>query len=423
MSEKFTQNFVEKIETDGMYFDSRVVGLIFRKRGPARSWFFRRKISGKQKMIGLGALKRISLVQARSQASKLQSMTNEEFLLFIENRKNKAATPEESKKPLTFRDVANQFENWNLEMGKWKELDKGHRVYLSRMKCHILPVLGDKIFDDITVEDIAQIAKNLQDKSDTLDRVLNRILKLLFNWARAKKLYSHDNPADKSGALQFLLPPPKFKSSNRGALSVAELPDFMKELYEHLGESYSFRCGFFAVLTATRSQTARMAKWSQIDFEEQVWTIPPSQLKVSDNGYLVVPLADEVIEFLRRIPRKEECDLIFPNQKNVVMSDTIFSRVVRNLPTKWIDTEQSKNTEREVLATMHGIARATFRTWSQDDSLGNDKKFDARIAELCLHHKIQDAYNGAYERNQSFIRRRELMEEWAKFCFSKIKPD
>lgn len=51
------------------------------------------------------------------------------------------------------------------------------------------------------------------------------------------------------------------------------------------------------MLTATRSQTARMAKWSQIDFEEQVWTIPPSQLKVSDNGYLVVPLADEVIDF------------------------------------------------------------------------------------------------------------------------------
>lgn len=126
---------------------------------------------------------------------------------------------------------------------------------------------------------------------------------------------------------------------------------------------------------------------------------------------------------MRRIPRKEGVDLIFPNPKNAVMSDTVFSRVVRELPTKWIDTEQSKNTEREVPATMHGIARATFRTWSQDDSLGNDKKFDARIAELCLHHKIQDAYNGAYERNQSFIRRRELMEEWAKFCFSKIKPD
>lgn len=69
--------------------------------------------------------------------------------------------------------------------------------------------------------------------------------------------------------------------------------------------------------------------------------------------------------------------------------------------------------------TQHGIARATFRTWSQDDALGNDLRFDARTAELCLHHKVPDAYNGAYERNSSMIRRREMMEAWAKFCFSK----
>ncbi|WP_370826804.1 hypothetical protein [Parasutterella excrementihominis] len=103
------------------------------------------------------------------------------------------------------------------------------------------------------------------------------------------------------------------------------------------------------------------------------------------------------------------------------MTDTAFSNVVKDLPSKWIDCEQTRSREKEVRATPHGIARATFRTWAQDDELGNDQRFSDRVAELCLHHKPQDGYNGAYERNKSFIRRREMMDAWAKYCFSLIK--
>lgn len=143
---------------------------------------------------------------------------------------------------------------------------------------------------------------------------------------------------------------------------------------------------------------------------------------MSENGGLIVPLADEVLEYLRHLPRQEGQDLIFPNPKGRVMSDAMFSRVVRRLPGKWIDTEQTRLREKEICATMHGIARATFRTWAQDDELGNDQRFGARTAELCLHHKANDAYNGAYERNKSFIRRREMMSAWAEYCFSLITP-
>ena len=117
-----------------------------------------------------------------------------------------------------------------------------------------------------------------------------------------------------------------------------------------------------------------------------------------------------------------------------MFSDAVFSNAVkrineyrtslrdedgRPLP-KWIDKAESLKRGKEVGITQHGIARATFRTWAQDDSLGNDRRFDARTAELCLHHKVTDAYNGAYERNASMIRRREMMEAWAEYCFSRV---
>ena len=70
------------------------------------------------------------------------------------------------------------------------------------------------------------------------------------------------------------------------------------------------------------------------------------------------------------------------------------------------------------MITAHGTARASFRTWAQDDKLGNNKRFDERIAELCLHHKITDAYNGAYERNEAIKSRTEMMQAWADYCYS-----
>lgn len=290
---------------------------------------------------------------------------------------------------------------------------------MSKLKCHILPIIGDKKFSEISCNDISLVAIPIWNKLDTVNRTL-RLIKTIFDWAKAKGLTKNDNPADRKGPLKYLLPNEKFIATNRGALSVPELPDFMKTLYENLGDSMAFRCGFLAVLTATRSKTAREAKWSQFDFDKKEWSIPPSQLKVSDNGALIVPLSDKVIEFIKTIPKVEGLDLMFPNGFGKVMSDSMFSNIVSRLPGKWIDEELSLKKEKEIRATMHGIAKATFLTWSQDDSLGNDKKFDSRIAELCLHHKINGGYNGAYERNKSIIRRREMMEAWADYCFSKI---
>lgn len=417
MAEKFTQSFIDRIaeQKDGYYSDSKSEGLCIRKRGPHCSFFYRRQIDGKRKEIGLGSVRKVSLIAARAEAARLRAMSNREILELLDRTPKKKEV-----RPLLFREIVEQYEAWNLEVGNWQELDKAHRLFRSRMKNHVLPVLGEKVVEEVTCEDVAQIASNLWNHPDTVERVI-QLVKRIFDWAKAKSLFNHDNPADRTGALKYLLPTERHIPKNRGALSVEELPLFMKALYDNLGESNANRCAFFAVLTATRSQTAREAKWSQIDFEKRVWDIPPSQLKMSDNGALIVPLADEVLEFLRRLNREDGQDLIFPNPKGAVMTDTMFSSVVRRLPGQWLDKEQSRKLEREVTATMHGIARATFRTWSQYDVFENDKRFDARVAELCLHHKVKDLYNGAYERNQSFIRRRELMSEWARYCFSAIK--
>lgn len=411
---KLTASFI-KTAPDGLYSDDSTTGLFLRVRGSARSWYLRRKISGKRYEIGLGSAAGLPLAAARAKALKLMVMTPDEFVASREKKQEEKAQEEIRR---TFRQVVDEFMAWNVQVGNWEMLNKSHRVFECRMRLHVLPKLGPKFIDEIQPSDLADVAADIWDQPYLFSRCI-QLTKRVFDWAKAKGYARGDNPADKQGALQFLLPRTKHIPTNRGALAVKDLPRFFAASLA-CKQTPSRQCFEFSILTATRSKTAREARWEQIDWQEGLWSIPPEQLKIAANGALVVPLAPEVLEFLAGIDRERE-GLIFPNHQGDVMSDTMVSRMVALTPGDWVDEAESLKRGEPVRATQHGIARATFRTWAQDDSLGNDRRFDARTAELCLHHKVRDSFNGAYERNQSLLRRREMMEAWAKFCYSLAK--
>ncbi len=62
------------------------------------------------------------------------------------------------------------------------------------MRMYILPVIGDLPITDVQESHVAEIAKSIWDKPDTVDRCL-RFVRQVFNWAKANKLCSQDNPA------------------------------------------------------------------------------------------------------------------------------------------------------------------------------------------------------------------------------------
>lgn len=440
MATKLTKAFIEQAP-DGVYTDPLTPGLSLRVRsgGRHRAWVFRRMVNRSRKDVGLGGVASVTLAQARLAAMQLRMMSDEDFLAHIQAKRTaKKATvskPSEADTGLTFRDVCNKFMEWNVRVGNWEDWNKSHRCFESIMRLHVFPHIGDMPFAKISAKDVAKIGAEIWDKTDLVNRSL-QFTRQTFDWGKANGFFDGDNPADRKGALRYLLPRRKHVKQNRGALSVPELPDFFAELVR-LPLKPARALFAFSVLTATRSATARTARWEQFNFEKGEWTIPPSQLKVLGNGALVVPLAPETIKFLSIWGIKKKGFLFTPKKtrkKSEPYSDATFSMTIKLMskekikrekaagiknPKGWIDKAESLKRGKLVRITQHGVARATFRTWSQDDALGNDKRFVVRTAELCLHHKVKDAYNGAYERNESFIRRREMMEAWAEFCFSK----
>lgn len=216
---RFTVKALDCELPNGKYTDAASPGLCFRVRGKYRNWIFRRYCSGKAREVALGSYPKVSIAEARKSAAQLSGMNDEEFLASIERKKSTGESPTR----LTFRQAAEKFAAWNIEVGNWQELDKAHKVFNGRMRMYVFPVIGDCFLDEVTPALVASIAQPIWHMPDTVDRCL-RFTRQVFNWSIAKNLTSISNPADRTGPLQYLLPRERHVTKNRGAISVAELP-------------------------------------------------------------------------------------------------------------------------------------------------------------------------------------------------------
>jgi integrase len=77
-------------------------------------------------------------------------------------------------------------------------------------------------------------------------------------------------------------------------MDYADVPDFVASLREV--ESVAARALEFCILTAARTGEVRFAKWSEIDGEAKVWTVPAKRTKTNIKHR--VPLSGRAIEIL-----------------------------------------------------------------------------------------------------------------------------
>ena len=62
--------------------------------------------------------------------------------------------------------------------------------------------------------------------------------------------------------------------------------------------------------------------------------------------------------------------------------------------------------------TIHGF-RSSFRQWCAE--MTNHPR---EVAEAALAHVLTDKVEAAYQRGDLFLKRRKLMDAWAKYCVS-----
>ena len=430
-----TYRAVMAISKEGFTALGGAVGLYLLVKPSKRKYYVYRykDHTGKRSMISLGPVELLDLAQARALATDWRirlrdgiSPSDVRQAERKERRKNELeARIEREKLSHLFQDVAAQWIKERAESGFWAKNARGEAEHQSLLDRFVFPTLGLIPISKVTPNDVFEMIKPIyQEKPSTADKTLTDVSSI-WKWAEARGWVSGDNPANRQGTLGVLLEPYKDrkKQENYPALAFSDVPAFMKEL--HAYDTIAARMLEFAILTTLRSKMVRYLKWDDIDWDNKLATIYESSIKTKGRGKHTVFLSNEAIALLKSVPPLNEW--VFPSPRiNKPMSDAAMGKVFDVLHDKnvaeggcgWIDPEQTKEKGYPVGATAHGTCRASFKTWARTGE--NRKLLDDEAVELCMAHKLKDDYAGAYNRAELEDERREVMQAWGSFCYSKI---
>jgi len=417
-----------------------VKGLYIRKTQNQNLFFLRFSDNSGRHDYSLGSYPLMTVAQARKKAFEVWNLINQGINPIKERKKEKLERKliaEEEKKIieeniLTFEEIALQWIEDRASHGYWSKNIKGEKETRQILTKHVFPLLGSLDIEIISAEKIRECLEPIWQNIPSTAKKVRTYIQKIFQWAIAlNKRKNRENPALMNGALGILMEPlqkNRKDKQNHAACPVELLPELMREIHSY--DSMSAKACEFAILTASRSKAVRLAEWSEFDLEKGLWVVPVEHDKIkTPHRDRTIFLSAQAIELLKKLVRFSESPLVFPSSQGCHFSDTALTMFLRGLHEKkrakdgigWIDPQKSQKLGRPCTITIHGTARATFRTWAKDDELGNNRKFDQEAVELCLLHAKNDAYNGAYDRAVLVKERCLIMQCWGKYCHSKIK--
>ncbi|MGA7329394.1 MAG: integrase arm-type DNA-binding domain-containing protein [Rhodomicrobium sp.] len=369
----------------GRHGDGGGLYLIVSSTG-ARKWVFRFSFAGKVTEMGLGSANVISLGEAREKASKARR-TLAEGKNPIENRRKDRAL--NARRP-TFGQIADAL--IEAKSPEWR--NPKHRAQWKMTLQNYAAPLRSRPVDQIDTADVLAVLKpHWLEKPETASRLRGRIEAVL-DAAKAQGYRSGENPAAWRGHLSHLLPKRlKLTRGHHPAMAYQDLPEFMGRLREH--ESVAALALEFCILTAARSGEVLGARWPEIDFEAQIWTVPAGRTKAARRHR--IPLPGRALVILRRLYESAVSEFVFPGLRaGQPLSGMAMEMVLRRMKLDGV--------------TVHGF-RSAFRDWA-----GNETHFPREIAEAALAHVVGDKAEQAYRRADALEKRRELMTSWAVYC-------
>lgn len=383
---------VNRLNTAGLHAVGGVTGLYLQVDPPARSWILRIKIGNKRRDIGLGGYPSVTLAKSREKAREAR----EQVALGIDPIEARGAALRALKAAQSAAKTFRQCTAAYIEAHEsgWRNA-KHAQQWLNTLKTYAFPVLGDMLVKDIEKQQVLDVLTPIwTTKTETASRLRGRIESVLSYAIQAGYRPEGLNPARWKGGLDNLLSAPSKVSTieHHPALPIDDIGAFMLRLRQ--ADGMGARALEMAILTATRSGEVRGARWSEMDLDAKVWTIPASRMKAGREHR--VALSSDAVALLKKLDRVEDNDTVFVAPRGGVLSDMTLTAVLRRMDLTDI--------------TVHGF-RSTFRDWA-----GERTSHPREVIEHAMAHQLKDKAEAAYARGDLFDKRRRLMDDWAKFC-------
>ena len=375
------------VDGDGMF-------LLVHPNG-SKYWRFRFRFGGKQHLMAFGVYPETSLADARQKREEARKLV----AAGVDPREHKRAVKEEqAKEVITFESVAR---DWHASNQKWSESHSAR----------VLKSLEDNLFDAIGKRNIAELktrdllipikAVEMSGRLEVAARLQQRTTAIM-RFAVQSGLIDYNPAQEIAGAVATA------KRQHRAALELDRIPELLHRIDTYTGRPLTRLAVELTLLVFIRSSELRFARWSEVDFETAMWTIPGEReplegVKHSHRGSKMrtphlVPLSRQALTILEQIKSMSgNRELIFvgDHDPRKPMSENTVNKALRVM---------GYDTKVEVCG--HG-----FRTMACS-SLIESGLWSKDAVERQMSHQERNSVRAAYIHKAEHLGERRLMLQW-----------
>lgn len=364
----------------GLYVEVTPIG--------TKLWRQKYRFHGKEKRLSFGVYPEVSITTARAR--------RDEARVQLSN----GIDPAEVRKTAKLAAVTiakNSFEMLALEWVQVRGRGWGPK-YRKKIDWilgkNLFPWIGSRPISEITSPELLMALRKIEARGAfETARKTKQIAGLVFRFA----ISTGRALSDPSQSLKEALTVPVIK--HRAAITnPKEVGPFLRMLHGYKGTHVVRAALQLSPLLFVRPVELRQARWADIDFENKIWHIPGSRMKMGKDH--IVPLckqAIEIFEDLYRISGRYEWVFIGVKSKKKSISDNTVLAALRSM-----------GIPKETMCG-HGF-RAMART-ILDEVLG----IRPDIIEHQISHAVKDANGRAYNRSTHLGERHKMMQLWADY--------
>lgn len=374
--------------------DGQGMHLLINPNG-SKYWRLQYRFDGKQKVLALGVYPMVSLGEARRKRDEAKKLVSDG----IDPSEKKKADKIEQSEALTFEAVAR---DWHTAC-KRKWSDSHSERVLKSMEDGLFTAIGKRKISELKTRDLIAPIKAVEasGRLEVAARLQQRTTAIM-RYAVQNGLIDYNPAQDMSGAITVA------KRTHRPALPFDRFSELLERIESFKGRKLTKLAVKLTLLIFIRSSELRFARWSEIDFENAMWTIPGEReplpgVKHSHRGSKMktphlVPLSRQALELLKAIREiSGECDLVFIGDHDFrkPMSENTVNKALRSM---------GYDTTVEVCG--HG-----FRAMACS-ALIESGKWSRDAVERQMSHQERNSVRAAYIHKAEHLDERRLMLQW-----------
>ncbi len=360
----------------------------------SRYWRLRYRILGKEKTLALGVYPEVSLSEARTKRDEARKLISE-GVDPCEQKRAKKVVPDLQ---LSFEHIARR---WHASNKQWAQ-SHSDKV-LKSLETHVFPFIGNRDITTLSTPDLlipvrAAEAKQIYEIASRLQQRISAVMR----YAVQSGIIRYNPALDMAGALTTV------KRQHRPALDLSRLPELLSRIDGYKGQPVTRLAVMLNLLVFIRSSELRYARWSEIDIDNAMWTIPAEReplpgVKFSYRGSKMrtphlVPLSQQAVAILAELQTwAGENGLIFTgaHDPRKPISENTVNKALRVMG---YDTTQD--------VCGHGFramacsALIESGLWSRD------------AVERQMSHQERNGVRAAYIHKAEHLEERRLMLQW-----------